>query len=236
MSFIDCYNHELCGTIAGLPLYRPLEEIRSVSEFCATSQDLVLGGGSGEHPAAVASILRCVGEFLICYEIEGSADDMYVDGFPTVEYLLGNQETMFEGVKHITAERFHEIADGLRERSLDPNSGINFEPAIDFLQWSGDVWYNFITRAKNPNGWARAYDPSETSIESWLAATIGEYALVSMPELVAGLVHGDEADEIRLLSKLVGAVPIFTGVAAFPAGYEHVGGRKSSLGDGNVRH
>jgi hypothetical protein len=55
MSYIDTLDHELVGFFAGLPLYHPLETVTGSGgdEFGCTPRQLVLGGGSGEHPAVV---------------------------------------------------------------------------------------------------------------------------------------------------------------------------------------
>jgi hypothetical protein len=55
MSYIDAFDHELVGFFAGLPLYHPLEAVTGSGgdEFGCTPRQLVLGGGSGEHPAIV---------------------------------------------------------------------------------------------------------------------------------------------------------------------------------------
>ncbi len=57
MSYIDSFDHELIGYIGYLPVYRVLEVIHGDSwggdDFSATPDNLILGGGSGEHPALV---------------------------------------------------------------------------------------------------------------------------------------------------------------------------------------
>lgn len=55
MSYIDTFDHELVGFFAGLPLYHPLDTVVGAGgdEFGCTPLHLVLGGGSGEHPAVV---------------------------------------------------------------------------------------------------------------------------------------------------------------------------------------
>jgi hypothetical protein len=55
MSYIDTFDHELVGFFAGLPLYHPLEAVAGSGgeQFGCTPRQLVLGGGSGEHPAVV---------------------------------------------------------------------------------------------------------------------------------------------------------------------------------------
>ncbi|MCM8570998.1 hypothetical protein NE848_16490 [Gramella jeungdoensis] len=51
MSHIDSFDHELVGILGGLPVYHPLEKIEG--DFICDKNQLVLGGGSGEHPAVV---------------------------------------------------------------------------------------------------------------------------------------------------------------------------------------
>ncbi|WP_281612907.1 hypothetical protein [Flammeovirga sp. SubArs3] len=51
MSHIDSFKHELVGYLGYLPVYHPLEEIEG--DFTCDETQLVLGGGSGEHPALV---------------------------------------------------------------------------------------------------------------------------------------------------------------------------------------
>lgn len=51
MSHIDSFRHEIVGRFAGLPVYHPLEKIDG--DFQCGPDQLVLGGGSGEHPALV---------------------------------------------------------------------------------------------------------------------------------------------------------------------------------------
>lgn len=51
MSHIDSFKHELVGLLGYLPVYHPLEIIEG--DFCCGPDQLVLGGGSGEHPALV---------------------------------------------------------------------------------------------------------------------------------------------------------------------------------------
>lgn len=57
MSYIDSFDHELIGYLGYLPIYRPLEVISGEEwggyDFSATPDNLILGGGSGEHPALV---------------------------------------------------------------------------------------------------------------------------------------------------------------------------------------
>ncbi len=51
MSHIDSFKHEIVGLFGGLPVYHPLEDING--DFKCSTKQLVIGGGSGEHPALV---------------------------------------------------------------------------------------------------------------------------------------------------------------------------------------
>jgi len=56
MSHIDSYQHEYLGQLGYLPIYHYLELVEApwgVYDFGATPENLVLGGGSGEHPGLV---------------------------------------------------------------------------------------------------------------------------------------------------------------------------------------
>lgn len=67
MSYIDTVNHSYVGTFAKLPVYHVLETIDEdgVDEFTATPRNLVIGGGSGEHPGLVIKNLEvCVWKYL----------------------------------------------------------------------------------------------------------------------------------------------------------------------------
>jgi hypothetical protein len=51
MSHIDSFKHSLVGELFGLPVYRALEDIEG--NFRCKFGHLLIGGGSGEHPAMV---------------------------------------------------------------------------------------------------------------------------------------------------------------------------------------
>ncbi len=56
MSYIDTFDHEFVGLFANIPLYHPLVAVKGEPDdydFGTNPKHLVLGGGSGEHPAVV---------------------------------------------------------------------------------------------------------------------------------------------------------------------------------------
>lgn len=63
MSHIDSFKHELVGYLGTIPVYHPLEDIDG--DFVCTPDQLLIGGGSGEHPALVIeSLVHTVAYFL----------------------------------------------------------------------------------------------------------------------------------------------------------------------------
>lgn len=63
MSHIDSFSHALVGYLAGVPVYHPLEDIRG--DFVCGPEQLLIGGGSGEHPALVlATPAAAVAQFI----------------------------------------------------------------------------------------------------------------------------------------------------------------------------
>lgn len=53
MSHIDSFHHSIVGYFLGIPVYLPLEDIDG--DFHCSTRQLVIGGGSGEHPALVVA-------------------------------------------------------------------------------------------------------------------------------------------------------------------------------------
>lgn len=69
MSHIDSYDHEYIGRFLYLPVYHPTDTSEASwgdEDFGFSPANLVLGGGSGEHPGLVVHRLdACVARFLI---------------------------------------------------------------------------------------------------------------------------------------------------------------------------
>ena len=62
MSHIDSYKHEIVGLFGCIPVYRPLEDISEPGDddpqldFGCTTEQLVIGGGPGEHLGLVLRV------------------------------------------------------------------------------------------------------------------------------------------------------------------------------------
>lgn len=214
MSAIDVHAHEICGTLAGVAVYHPLEDFGTGWDYPLGPHQLMVGGGSGEHPEAVFDILTAVYLFLLDDELEETSD---VPGFAT---------RLFE----FPTERIERILQVLDKAVLEREDAFSFN-------WSGDVWHGFVERAMREEGYGRPYVKSvDGSIENWVISSIGEYALVSMRDLVVSLAPSELSEELVALSTAVAQRPLYMNVMAFPSGYEYVGGRRERIADGNVRH
>lgn len=106
MSEIDQYNHTHVGYFCNLPLYRIYEDTgpKASDEFVAAAGDLILGGGSGEHPAMVITNH----DFLVNFWLgsysnlgDDQDDDMTpADCFKFYGWRVENYVAFFEASKH----------------------------------------------------------------------------------------------------------------------------------------
>lgn len=100
MSYIDGFDHEIIGTLGYLPIYHPLETIEGdggwgAYDFSATPQNLVLGGGSGEHPGLVVHHLPTLAaRFLLDSLTEAQAETLSSDESEYVDELYYAGETL----------------------------------------------------------------------------------------------------------------------------------------------
>ena len=101
MSYIDSYNHEYIGRLGYLPIYRVLENIGSgewgAEDFTATPNNLVLGGGSGEHPALVVHKLESlVARFLFDQLTEEEQKKLSKEDRDYIDSLYYNDSDILE--------------------------------------------------------------------------------------------------------------------------------------------
>lgn len=216
MSYIDTAPHQYCGRLAHVPLYHPQGTYRD--EFDADSSHLVLGGGSGEHVAVVLNPVQCahqiVGDLIIDVL---DANDKTSPGDPSLYTSNGLTEDGLLGLEMAMEE--------IMEREAMKS---------DFSDWSGHTWHRFVSHAMAWPGY-RPYSPEEMSIEAWIEASVGEYVLVSAPELLAN--HGELEPHIltlRSMETFLGFRPSYANVLQFPSGY-NVGGRGKTISDRNMR-
>ncbi len=157
MSYIDTIKHELVGYINGLPIYHPLESTEKKEwgnyDFSCSPENLVIGGGCGEHPALVVHNLEALvaSHILLC--IEKNIED-YPDN-----YTAPPEETI---------DRLNDILF---------NTGENLE----FCGWSMTHIRDFVELAKSPIHSTPLLE--KQSSEEWLEESIGEFVHYSLPEL-----------------------------------------------------
>ena len=114
MSYIDLFKHRYLCNIVGLPLYLAQEDIDG-EEFSCLEGTLILGGGSGEHPACTfLSVDAAVSDYLFMNDIidweEALIEDgrnMIMHGWSVDNYVQFNQRAVthgFDPEKHGSVE------------------------------------------------------------------------------------------------------------------------------------
>jgi hypothetical protein len=244
MSFIDAFRHQLCGYLAGVPLYLPAENISG--EFEATPDNLVLGGGSGELDGVVVDVVAAIGRVLDQYiedalcPCDRSRDSCANCGGTGLDpdHFLGRQLLDIARTHDIAnsdvLERVYQLAD------LVTGDELGLRREADFCDWSGDTWFHIVTRATQPStGVGTSFNPDiHGAIERWLIHSVGEYALVSLrpPSVPATLANDPTALAMYdAIGSWASYQPLFANVAQYPTGYQ-TGGRGDRLGQPNMRH
>ncbi|WP_300671565.1 hypothetical protein [Desulfoluna sp.] len=155
MSHIDSFKHEIVGLFGNVPVYHPLEEIQG--DFVCTPKNLVLGGGSGEHPALVIeSPLKAVAWFLN-HELEP----------------LRNTE--------LSAERFPlKTKVDAWSPIIAPYLTSSPHDILTFYEWDKETYSRFGTLCKSP---ALPNPLDDEPLETWLILGMGEFVFFAMPHL-----------------------------------------------------
>jgi hypothetical protein len=213
VSYIDSFDHEFVGYFGGLPVYHPLEVVPAdpddgPRDFACGPDHLVIGGGSGEHPAIV---VKEPGETVACfvrawlhwhqwqYPEEHAALRPAVDAWPDAS---GRVETC-----------------GYWRR------------VFEFAGWQAADHVAFSRRCSSP-AFCRPFTPHEDGsvhpfapggdgcLERWLAVSVGEFILLAMPELAS--------DAIRRLGELRPHISegLYCNILLLPPGYPCWGRRE----------
>ena len=157
MSYIDSIKHELVGYINGLPIYHPLEAITDGKlgdyDFSCSPENLVIGGGAGEHPALVVHHLGSLAAqyILLCFE---KHKEHFAAGFETPP-----EETI---------NRLSDIAFDIGEN-------------LEFCGWSMTCIRDFVELAKSQVHFTPLLE--KQAPEEWIKDSIGEFVYFSLPEL-----------------------------------------------------
>ena len=160
MSHIDSFDHKIVGLFGSIPVYLPMEEIDE--DFNANSRNLVLGGGSGEHPVmvveqpeqGVALFLRHKLEPLLNPELSKSR-------FP---------------LKKVAVKWLEKIQQFLPE---DPQRVCVF---YDWTEEDHKAFYELCQSPAMPNPYWQG------DFKEWLVLSFGEFIFFALPELVDKLI------------------------------------------------
>jgi hypothetical protein len=162
MSYIDTFDHEFVGYLAGVPIYHPLEVVPAseadAREFGCDPGCLVIGDGPGWHAA------------IVCRQL----DDMvrhFVRGWAVWQHTF-DVEVIPAEVRVLPAWQA-----ALAVPAEIPDS------LLEFAGWSADQLAEFRERCSS-SGQPRPFSPArDDSLASWLVGTIGEFVLLAMPDL-----------------------------------------------------
>ena len=124
MSHIDSFKHELVGFLGYLPVYHPLEKIDG--DFKCDTNQLLLGGGSGEHPALVIENLTSSVAYFLDEVIENKKELQNWEEIisPYLDYDLTKLLTFYKW----DIERFSSFHNMSKSNSLpNPSNGGHIE-------------------------------------------------------------------------------------------------------------
>ncbi|VTU42691.1 MULTISPECIES: hypothetical protein [unclassified Variovorax] len=160
MSYIDTIPHKRVGTLAGYPVYHSnatVKAARGASDFGCTPSNLVLGGGSGEHPGLVVHNFDYLVSQYLLLRMEQLGNPPHPNGFSPAEDYFGSK--------------------------LDTNLANCFE----FCGWGVEQVAEFLRRCSGHLVARPYAAELDTSFEHWLAYSFGEYAWSRQPNLMSGM-------------------------------------------------
>lgn len=202
VSYIDIFDHEFVGYFGGTPVYHPIEVVPRLptdgpEDFGCGPENLVIGGGSGEAPAIV---VKQPGE--------------------TVKWFVRswiNWCTLYNPPMYTTIAQ----AAGRWPDSVPPQETEEYwSEVFEFAGWQLEYRETFTTRCAS-QAFSHPYCPDDgTTLERWIAESVGEFVLYAMPELAAL--------EIQRLGELRGhiAQELYGNILLLPPGYPVWGRRE----------
>jgi hypothetical protein len=171
MSYIDTFDNEFVGYFGGIPVYHPLEVVPALpdddpGDFACGPGNLVIGGGSGEHPGIV---VKAPGETVVCFV------RAWLDETP---FLSPDQRQALRPA----VEAWPDASD--RRQAWG-----SWRHVFEFAGWQAADYVKFSARCAS-RAFHRPFDPEkDASLEQWLAASVGEFILFAMPELAEGAIQ-----------------------------------------------
>ncbi|MCC6507773.1 MAG: hypothetical protein IT423_01600 [Pirellulaceae bacterium] len=206
MSYIDTFDNEFVGYFGGIPVYHPLEVVPATpdcpEDFSCGPENLVVGGGSGEHPGIV---VKEPGEAVVCFARAWLSEE---NPFLTPELRAAIQPAIAAWPDGDMQHTWHEA---LRRK---------WKHVFEFAGWRVEDYVEFSNRCQSP-GFPRPFHPDQDyHLEHWLAASVGEFILFAMPELAQAAIQrlGD------LRQYLSGT--LYKNILLLPPGYQPWGRRE----------
>lgn len=202
MSYVDTFDHEFVGYFGGIPVYRPLEIVPALSDdkpqnFACGPENLLIGGGSGEHPGIV---VKSPEDAVVCF-VRAWLDE-------TAFVSPDERQTLAPAV-----EAWLDASD--RRKTRD-----DWRHVFMFAGWQAANYLEFSTRCES-SAFHRPFDPGkDDSLEQWLAASVGEFILFAMPDLAG--TAGQRLGDLR--RHVVG--DIYRNILLLPPGYQFWGRRE----------
>ncbi|MCU0795170.1 MAG: hypothetical protein MUF31_04460 [Akkermansiaceae bacterium] len=159
MSYIDTFDHQYVGSFAGLPIYYSRLPVEGTggADFSCGPDNLVLGGGGGEHPALVFHRSDCLAMHFVIHAVDKhdkdarSVNNMFGD-FPIWDYLE-----------------------------------VPFAELFEFAGWSVMHYHDFYERCSSVAVPRPFGVDDYLSFEDWLAICFGELVWFSFPDRIENL-------------------------------------------------
>lgn len=166
MSYIDTIKHERVGTLVGYPIYHPLERSpyraktrRGAYDFTCGPLNLVLGGGSGEHPGMV---IHRPGQLVIMYLLD------YLEGHPVDPKQMASYDKL--------------------ESLLSDSLKLDYNEWFEYCGWGAEQVVTMVEKCSAYSVQVPYLLAAHHSFERWLALSLGHFCFHHLPKIVGNLV------------------------------------------------
>ena len=205
MSYIDTFDNEFVGYFGGIPVYHPLEVVLASADdpanFACGPDNLVIGGGSGEHPGIV---VKAPGEAVVCF----------------VRAWLEDNPFLSPEDCHALQPALEAWPDAYSRKSWSDCRRNDWMHVLEFAGWRVKDYVDFSSRCASQAFHRPFRSAKDNTLEQWLAASLGEFTLLAMPELAP--------DAIQRLGELRRHVSggLYNNILLLPPGYPVWGRRE----------
>ncbi len=195
MSDIDTFDHSYVGNLAGLPIYHPLQD-SEMDYFNVGFHNLVIGGGSGEHPAMkIHNLDACVFSFL-----------------ENVSSLLTNAE-----LENDMDAKLSELNDLISDWNIYDNLEMGGWPMDAIAKYCGKINESYDSFDSFRKKLKKETVSSYVTVEEKIQMMLGEFLYFSGKRLLSENVQNFIKDNKELLDKTI--FPIYLAVQTPPRGY-----------------